>query len=516
MATKLKSPKDTSKAGSESRSRERTTQDAKRKVEKEPKRERGRPQELKRPKLQYVTVAEETAVARERLRQAGYKDEDLLIEDLPRDPTQAKQREDADREARERAIRNLAAVHPGVKEALMREEDTLRVLEPAERLVKSEAIVERIFKSDAQEWARQSNQPPPTSPSLSTNTLNNPDAHPAGARLTGGWSVDEPKLYRAFAVLMDLMTEVTEPITSRAKPVCVQRTTAGFIELMENFVVARTQEGSWVKARQMLPGFIDHFRNAQSEWPPCKDPRHMHKGIKRPKQPSVEQKAALAKQEADLIHLVKSFGYAPEVAEVKAFTKRWLVAGEHIKMKGGVRHVAPDASADLAGLGNPLSGSSISHREFQKTHIEKYAAEDPFRFYLTNDVPVVGAADVLGTLVLARCARAYYLRYLIEEEMRRTPTDADERSSEILASVLHKEAAERLGLPRAAYNPDRHTGSVAELNTWLKAPWDQRATVIRMGDQGKPFNFGLMRKDDPPADAVAPIESQLPVDTDRD
>ena len=226
MATKLKSPKDTSKAGSESRSRERTTQDAKRKVEKEPKRERGRPQELKRPKLQYVTVAEETAVARERLRQAGYKDEDLLIEDLPRDPTQAKQREDADREARERAIRNLAAVHPGVKEALMREEDTLRVLEPAERLVKSEAIVERIFKSDAQEWARQSNQPPPTSPSLSTNTLNNPDAHPAGARLTGGWSVDEPKLYRAFAVLMDLMTEVTEPITSRAKPVCVQRTTA--------------------------------------------------------------------------------------------------------------------------------------------------------------------------------------------------------------------------------------------------------------------------------------------------
>ena len=470
-------------------------------------RPRGRPNKAKGEELRHLTVDDHVKDFYDQLHQMGVDPDDPSLAAVfgPQSPeSRAAERERTliHIQRDEESIARLAEANPRVRAALEAGEESWIADDPETRLAKKNALINGVLFADFEDTARMLNQPPPFRPSFSLNKLNEPADEPDAAELVGGRVVNESKLYRAFAILMDLMDEVTYSELRRAKPGCVPDTAQKFIELMDTFVAERAPAASRVKARQMLPRFTEFYTEAKANWPPCKELDKIYGDLKLPTELTNEQQTALERQEAALKTLLKSFGYDPERPEVKSFVTEHLVAGEYVLAKEGSQRVAADAVGKLTGLdGASSSGSSIEHYDNEHTHIGKSAAVDSFRFFLADNVPVVGAADVLGTLVLARRARAYYLRYLIEEEIRRTPTEEDELSSQLFTELSRTKAAVRLGLPPSAYNPDWHTGSVAELGTWLNAPWGQKAIIVKLGNQGKPFNFGLMRKDNQPADA---------------
>lgn len=316
------------------------------------------------------------------------------------------------------------------------------------------------------------NLPPPTKPTYSTNRLNKLAVEPGPALLTGGALFNETRLCSAFAILMDLMREATDPDLGRAKPACVHDTAKKFTELMEEFAADRAKQSSWVIARQMLPQFVQHFKNTRSKWPFLKVPYDDAKRVRLPPQLSAEQRAALETQRDSLVVLVKSFGHNPTAPTVQAFVKKWLVSGDFIKANTGAKHVAAGAAADLALLGDPLSGSTILHYESKKTHIERRAAEDPFQYYLPPGAANVSADKVPGSLDVARWARAFYLRYLIREEMWRALGPAYYVWENFGGDIIDIAVAERLGLAPSAYSLrlTATTATIEELTTWLKSP----------------------------------------------
>ncbi len=335
--------------------------------------------------------------------------------------------------------------------------------------------------------------PPPIPTNFSTNSLRLPGIRPKYAELVGGREVSENKLYRAFAILMDLMYEAADAPMRKAKPNCVPESAEAFIALMDRFAIDRAKEASWVLAHQMLPAFTDFYEYAKNNWPSQATRLKGKEWV--PGHPTPDEQVASRGQIARLAKIVKSFGYDLARPDVQNFIATSLASRLYIVDKQGKRgpkRVAAEVAARLASLGGEsFSGSTILHYMKSKRHIDKTASDAAFQFFLPNIVPIVSAADVLRGIAASRMARTYYLRYLIEEDAKRANLDEDASSTPDLGkSTRVRASAARLGLPPSAYLPDSSFGKTGELKVW-----NSRAAggpiPVHLFIQTKPYDFQL-------------------------
>jgi hypothetical protein len=394
-------------------------------------------------------------------------------------------------------IEQLAAKYPPVREALARAEGTWTNDSPELRLRKREAVVMADLDRYQARTARDLGLPPPSNVSFSTNPVRTQPDDSSPQLVTGQSIVNERRLYRAFAILMDLMFEAVDDPSRFAKPDIVPTSVEKFIALMDDYVRERRKQSSWVLALQLKPLLSQFFKDAKRTWP-TQGPKVDHLS-RVPKKPTREEGEALRAQERRLAELVRSVGFDPSRPEVQRFIQNTKCSRQYIadpEGKRGPERLAADAAARLAAIGGEgFSGSAIEHYLMSKRHIDATASRDPFRFLIDERVPRISGFDVLNAQTIARSARAYLLRHLVGENAKR---DILSEGDDLLGgnswrTARERESAQRLGLPEAACYPRQYVRcKVRELETWNLN--DREPDVpLHLDIQARPFDFGLQR-----------------------